>query len=257
MEAGTTRIHGIFFEESNLTLGTGHTQKNQKLKNYCQADQIDEAQVKLAYLGDNGEPTGIEITMAVDEFLKRFTFEPNFMPAKAKSKDQKQADKHSAMAEKHRERKEYFSAEWEYNKALKIEPENIRANFGVGTLYMEMGETEKAKGVFKKLAQVEAIFEEENKHIFNEFGITLRKTKMYDEALANYMKALEISHQDENLYFNIARLYYDKDDASKAQEWLEKALHINPDFREARQFKDALAAAGKKDKTDQSTSSEG
>ena len=101
----------------------------------------------------------------------------------------------------------------------------------------------------KKLSQVEAIFEEENKHIFNEFGITLRKTKMYDEALANYMKALEISPQDENLYFNIARLYYDKEDGSKAQEWLDKALNINPDFREARQFKDVLAAAAKKAKT--------
>ncbi|MEN6473318.1 MAG: tetratricopeptide repeat protein [Syntrophaceae bacterium] len=255
MAAGMNRIHGIFYEESNLTLGTGHTQKNQKLKNYCMADQVDEAQIKLTFLGDDGEPTGIEITMPVDEFLKRFTFEPNFMPPKAKSKDQKLADKHSSMAEKHRERKEFFSAEWEYNKALKIEPENIRANFGVGTLYMEMGETEKAKGVFKKLAQVEAIFEEENKHIFNEFGITLRKTKMYDEALANYMKALEISPQDENLYFNIARLYYDKEDASKAQEWLEKALNINPDFREARQFKDVLASAGKKTKPDSTTTS--
>jgi len=111
---------------------------------------------------------------------------------------------------------------------------------------MEMGETDKAKDVFKKLAQVEAIFEEENKHIFNEFGITLRKTKMYDEALANYMKALEISPQDENLYFNIARLYYDLGELEKAQEWLEKALNINPDFREARQFKDILAAAAKK-----------
>jgi len=255
MQAGTNRIHGIFYEESNLTLGTGHTQKNQTLKNYCQADQVDEAQVKLAFLGDDGEPTGIEITMPVDEFLRRFTFEPSFMPPKVKSREQKQADKHSAMAEKHRERKEFFSAEWEYNKALKIEPENIRANFGVGTLYMEMGETEKAKGVFKKLAQVEAIFEEENKHIFNEFGITLRKTKMYDEALANYMKALEISPQDENLYFNIARLYYDKEDPDKAQEWLEKALNVNPDFREARQFKDVLAAAGKKTKSDSTTSS--
>lgn len=249
MQAGTNLIHGIFFEEANLTLGTGHTQKNQKLKNYCMADQVDEAQVKLAFLGDDGEPTGIEITMPVDEFLRRFTFEPSFMPPKAKSREEKLADKHSAMAEKHRERKEYFSAEWAYNKALKIEPENIRANFGVGTLYMEMGETDKAKSVFKKLAQIEAIFEDENKHIFNEFGITLRKTRMYDEALANYMKAIEISPQDENLYFNIARLYYDKQDFAKALEWIQKALDVNPDFREAKQFKDVLASAAKKTDT--------
>lgn len=234
------KVSGIFFEESNVTLGTGHTQKTQKLKNYCIADQIDDNQVKLTYLGDEGSPTGIEINMPIDEFLKRFTFEPDYVPPKPKSKDQKLADKHSAMAEKHRERKEFFSAEWEYNKALKIEPENIRANFGVGTLYMEMGETDKAKGIFKKLTQIEAMFEEENKHIFNEFGISLRKAKMYEEALANYMKAIEISPQDENLFFNIARLHYELNDPQKARDWLKKALDLNPHFWEAKQFSDYL-----------------
>lgn len=240
MGAPLNRVQGIFFEESNLTLGTGHTQKTQTLKNYCAAEQVNDHQVKLAFLGDEGTPTGIELTMAIDEFLKRFTFEPNFVPTKPKSKEKKLSDKHCATAEKHRERKEFFSAEWEYHKALKLEPENIRANFGVGTLYMEMGETDKAKGVFKKLTQIEAIFEEENKHIFNEFGISLRKAKMFEEALANYMKAIEISPEDENLCFNIARLNYDMNNVKEALDWLKKALDLNPQFWEAKRFKDYL-----------------
>jgi tetratricopeptide (TPR) repeat protein len=240
METLMKKINGIFFEESIVTLGTGHTQKTQTLKNYCLAEQFDDAQVKLAFLGDEGTPIGIEINLPIDEFLKRFTFEPSYVPPKPKTKEQKLLDKHIAMADKHRERKEFFSAEWEYNTALKIEPEDIRANFGVGTLYMEMGETDKAKNVFKKLTQIEGIFEEENKHIFNEFGISLRKAKMFEEALANYMKALEISPQDENLYFNIARLFYEIEDVKKALEWLKKAMEINPHLREARQFKEYL-----------------
>ena len=103
-----------------------------------------------------------------------------------------------------------------------------------------MGQTSKAKDVFRKLSQIDAIFEEENKHIFNEFGIQLRKANMTDEALANYLKAIEISPHDENLYFNVARLYYDTRDWANAMKWIEKSLSINEYFHEARQFKDVI-----------------
>jgi tetratricopeptide (TPR) repeat protein len=227
------KIQGIFFEESTITLGTGNTQKNQKMKNYCQAEQIDSEKVKLSFLGNEGKPTGIVIEIAYDEFLKRYTFDPNY---RVKTKDEAEHDRHVAVAEKQRARGEVFSAELEYTKALKIDPESIRANFGIGTLYMEMGDTTKAKEVFRKLSEVEAIFEEDNKHIFNEFGIELRKANMLEEALANYQKAITISPQDEHLYFNIARIYYDIKEWNNALVWLKKALEINPHFRDARSF---------------------
>lgn len=230
------KIQGIFYEESIITLGTGHTQKTQRVKNYCRAEQIDAETVKVSFLGNEGNPTGIVIEMPYDEFLQKYTFDPDY---KVKTKQEREHDKHVAMAEKHKARKEFHSAEWEYSSALKLDPESIRANFGIGTLYMEMGQTGKAKEVFKKLSEIDAIFEEENKHIFNEFGIELRKASMADEAMANYMKALEISPNDEHLYFNIARLYYDARDWEKALIWIEKSLKINPYFRDAKQF-DAL-----------------
>jgi tetratricopeptide (TPR) repeat protein len=227
------KIQGIFFEESTITLGTGNTQKNQKMKNYCQAEQIDSEKVKLSFLGNEGKPTGIVIEIAYDEFLKRYTFDPNY---RVKTKDEAEHDRHVAVAEKQRARGEVFSAELEYTKALKIDPESIRANFGIGTLYMEMGDTTKAKEVFRKLSEVEAIFEEDNKHIFNEFGIELRKANMLEEALANYQKAITISPQDEHLYFNIARIHYDIKEWNNALVWLKKALEINSHFRDARSF---------------------
>ncbi len=224
------KIQGVFFEETTITLGTGHTQKTQKVKNYCQAEQVDEAKVKLTFLGNEGKPTGIVIELPHDEFLRRYTLDPNY---RVKTKDEAEHDRHVAMAEKHRARGEPFSAEFEYFNALKIDPDSIRANFGIGTLYMEMGDTGRAKEVFKKLSEVEAIFEEENKHIFNEFGIELRKANMVDEALANYKKAITISPHDEHLHFNVSRLYYDRGDWDNAMEWIRKALQINPHFTEA------------------------
>lgn len=227
------KIQGVFFEESTITLGTGHTQKNQKVKNYCQAEQIDNEKVKLTFLGNEGKPTGIVIEIAMEEFLRRYTFDPNY---RVKTKDEAEHDRHVAVAEKQRARGELYSAEFEYTKALKIDPESIRANFGIGTLYMEMGDAAKAKQVFRKLSEVEAIFEEENKHIFNEFGIELRKANMLEEAMANYQKAITISPQDEHLYFNIARIYYDTKQWDNALVWLNKALEINQHFRDAMSF---------------------
>ena len=156
MDHHEQRITGVFFEETTINLGTGHTQKSERVKNFCRADQLDNERIKLAYLGLEGLPTGIVIELPIDEFLKRFTLEPNF---KIKNENERVVDKHCALAEKHRARKEFNSAEWEYSKALKIDQENLRANFGIGTLYMEMGEPGKAKEVFKKLTQIDAIFE--------------------------------------------------------------------------------------------------
>ena len=227
------KIKGVFYEESTITLGTGHTQKSQRVKNYCLAEQIDGETIQVSFLGNEGQPTGIVVKMPYDEFLNKYTFEPDY---KVKTKEEREHDKHLALAERHRSRGESFSAEMEYHSALKIDPESIKANFGIGTLYMEMGQTDKAKAVFKKLSHTDAIFEEENKHIFNEFGIELRKARMTDEALDNYIKALEISPRDEHLYFNIARLYYDAKDWEYALKWIEQCMKSNPAFREAKQF---------------------
>lgn len=231
------KLKGVFYEETTITLGTGHTQKTQRVKNYCLAEQLDDETVQVSFLGNEGQPTGIVVKMPYDEFLNKYTFEPDF---KVKTKEEREHDKHVALAEKHRSRNELNSAEWEYTSALRIDPESIRANFGIGTLYMEMGQTDKAKDVFRKLSQTEAIFEEENKHIFNEFGIELRKASMAEEALSNYLKALEISPRDEHLYFNVARLYYDAKDWEFALQWIEKCVSVNPAFREARQFESLI-----------------
>jgi len=95
------KIQGVFFEETTITLGTGHTQKTQKVKNYCQAGQVDEAKVKLTFLGNEGKPTGIVIELPHDEFLRRYTLDPNY---RVKTKDEAEHDRHVAMAEKHRAR---------------------------------------------------------------------------------------------------------------------------------------------------------
>ena len=99
---------------------------------------------------------------------------------------------------------------------------------------------EQAKQIFKKLSQTEALFEQENKHIFNEFGIDLRKNGMYDEAIGNYEKAISIDPKDENLYYNLGRAYKETGDYKTAYEKVKKALELKPDFKEAQEYLEFL-----------------
>ena len=87
-----------------------------------------------------------------------------------------------------------------------------------------------------KMGELDNLYNSENKHIFNEFAINLRKQKLYDNAISNYNKALAIDPQDEILYYNLARAYFEKGDFENAKKTLEKALEINNNFNEAKKF---------------------
>jgi tetratricopeptide (TPR) repeat protein len=141
-----------------------------------------------------------------------------------------------ARAERHRDNKEYYSAEMEFNNALKVDEENVRANFGLGLTYLERNEVDKAENIFNRLVRLEATFEPEHKHLFNEFGIQLRKNKMYKESMEYYQRALELSNTDENIYYNMARVALESKDPAQAVSALLKCLEMNPGMEEGLLF---------------------
>ncbi|MGE4291942.1 MAG: tetratricopeptide repeat protein [Desulfovibrio sp.] len=73
--------------------------------------------------------------------------------------------------------------------------------------------------------------------LYNRIGIVLRKLKQFDAAERYYLKALEYSNKDEYLYFNLGRLYFDWRQWAKMKEAAEKALGINPGFKEAEKMR--------------------
>jgi len=229
----TDKIEGVFLLEKEAKIGTGHTEKKVKQKMYCLAAERDDGMIEYRYLGANDEPMDIVETLPKAEFIHQFTFQPYYFERK-KADQEKKVNKHIAIAEEHIKRKELFSAEYEYKNALKLDEENLRANFGIGNVYLQMGEKEKAKEIFVKISTIEAIFEEQNKHFFNECGIQLRKQELYDEAANYYQRALSLSPNDENLLFNLARALFEKGDFENAREQIQKALAINPHFKEGR-----------------------
>lgn len=230
---------GIYSETKVQVIGTMGTSRTQTVVDYYLCAQINDDTVKVQILDMYGDPLPLLEKIPLAEFLKRFTFEPDKFKVKRSAKDLA-AEKAVATAEKHVVRKEYYSAEYEYSKALKLDEENVRANFGLGKLYVVTGEKEKAADVFSKLARQDNVLEPENKHFFNELGIELRGLGLFEQALAFYKKALTLAPDDENLLFNIARAAYEGGDKAGAEEYLLAALTLNPNFSAALKLKDSL-----------------
>jgi tetratricopeptide (TPR) repeat protein len=84
--------------------------------------------------------------------------------------------------------------------------------------------------------RLDAAFDKQHKHLFNEFGINLRKNRMLDQALDYYKRAEDLTQTDENLHYNIARAFFEKNDVANCFEYLKKALAINPELSAARKF---------------------
>ena len=140
------------------------------------------------------------------------------------------------VAEAHRERQELFAAEFEYKSVLRLDEEHVRAAFGLGLTYLERQEKHNADMVFHKIMRIEAAFAPEHKHLFNEFGIQMRKLGMYDEAMRYYSQAYRLCNTDEHLLYNMARTLFEKGRVKSCRAMLDKALKLNPEFPEGRAF---------------------
>jgi tetratricopeptide (TPR) repeat protein len=71
---------------------------------------------------------------------------------------------------------------------------------------------------------------------YNALGMKCREEKQFDDAVSNYNKAISVSPQDENLYYNIARAYFETGKFDKTIDYLGKSLKLNPEFKEGKAF---------------------
>ena len=130
----------------------------------------------------------------------------------------------------------------------RVEREAMAA-FGLGLAHLKRGSKDRAKGIFTDLAGIQADFEPTHKHMFNEFGISLRKSEFYDLALRHYRRALELGPDDENLHHNIARVHWELKDMDNCVRYLEKSLELNPELKESQLFLRYVKKHGQKRKS--------
>ena len=224
----------IYLKQEALKFGVGSTAKEAITDNYYEVVEVDEDQVSIQLLDFNDQPLG-KASILPREKLKEFIFCPDYFKDKKGSKELT-IEKHVKSGDKHFEKKELFNAEFEYNRALSVDDKHLRANLGKGKTLYARGDKEEARKIFNKISNTETLYDSENKHIFNEFGIELRKKKMFEEAISNYRKAISIDPNDEILYYNLGRAYFEQGDREKAADQLKSALTIKPDFSDAQEF---------------------
>ncbi|WP_320174626.1 tetratricopeptide repeat protein [Maridesulfovibrio sp.] len=233
------KIKGTFSTKLIQEIGTGTTKRKVIQSFLYYAEEKDNGEVGLRVLNENDVPTGEEQIISKEELLESFTPEVELYTSKVFPAIQK-LNKALAKADRQRQQGNTFTAEMEYGKALSIDEDNIRANFGIGLCYLDRNEADKAADVFSRLIGLNAAFEREHKHLFNDFGISLRKNKMFDEAVNFYSRAVGLTDDDENIYFNIARCLYEKGDRKGALKNAEKCLGINPESIPAMKLKKYL-----------------
>ncbi|WP_460033909.1 tetratricopeptide repeat protein [Megalodesulfovibrio paquesii] len=243
MGDGRDRIVGIFSTQSIQKVGTGTTVRRTIQKSFWMCREQPDGSIETQPLNSHCVPSGPRRLITKDELLQRFSPEPEFYVNSVYPAMQ-ELNSNISQGEDHREKGEYLSAEHKFQKALNVDVDNVRANFGLGLTYLERGEVDKADNIFDRLVRLDAAFEPEHKHLFNEFGINLRKNKMCDQALSYYSRALSLSQGDEHLHYNIARAHFEKGQVAEAFEHLETALSINPELEAAKKFKEWLKDKG-------------
>lgn len=229
------RIQGAFSIQKTSKVGTGTTAKKTTATLYLYVCENPEGKIELQAVNENHVPFGPVQTISREELLADYLPEPEYYHKQLYPR-LVELNKHLASGERHLKLGQPFTAELNFQSALKLDEQNIRANFGIGLVYLQRGDKDKAELVLRRLVGLEAAFESRHKHLFNEFGMELRKSGMFAQALEYYARALDFAQDDEHLFFNVARAHLENNDIPEARKALQRALALNPGFSEARDW---------------------
>lgn len=240
---GAEKIKGVFSTQSVSKVGTGTTQRRTIQKTYWSGEELPDGRIEIQPLNRNYIPSGPKRTIDRDDFLAKYSPEPEFYMTTVYPAIKK-VDESIVRGEKHRERGAAYSAEFEFKQVTAVDEENVRANFGLGLTYLDRGDQVRANDIFERIVGLDGAFHSEHKHLFNDFGINMRKNRMFDQALKYYLRAQELVRDDEHLFHNIARCYYEKGDVEECKKYLRKSLEVNPNLKESKMFWAFLKSKG-------------
>ncbi|NDV20689.1 tetratricopeptide repeat protein [Pseudodesulfovibrio sp. JC047] len=228
-------VLGVYSLKIDAELGAGRTSSSHDNVTYWYARQLSKHEFEVQPLNAQHVPSGVRSQMQEVDFLSQYRPEMDYyrlhtVPAL------ETLLKKIRMGEQAFFNGDLDEAERQFIKALMIDDKSVDANYGLGAVYSEQKDFDKLKKVLDTLLSLEEAFSEKHRFKFNQFGISLRKNGHYDESIRYYNKALEIVESDEHLYFNLARVFFEKKHIRQCISSLETALSFNPEFTEAKQF---------------------
>jgi tetratricopeptide (TPR) repeat protein len=236
------RIEGVFSIERLAKIGTGTTTRRVKQSAMYYAREVEGEKIELMGLNNKNVPFGQAEMITKDELLSDYLPMPQLF--KEVVGNLRKVQKSVARGDKFRKRGENFTAEYEYTNALNLDEQNVRANFGIGLCLLARDEEDRAKKVFDRILALDTAFSDDYKHLFNEYGIALRKKKLFGQAVDYYRRALDLSNNDENLWYNLARAQFERQDWAACAEAVAKCLKLAPQHEEGRKMMNYLTKKG-------------
>lgn len=226
------RIRCVFSTSRELKMGTNSSRRHAS-KIYWFAEQKGAETFEIRRLNANNVPEGNPEYIPMHRLINDYTPEPAYyeeavLPAMEK------LEAIIRQGDKHRKNDRLYSAEMEYNRALDFEEKNVRALFGLGLIFLTRKEVQRTRDLLGELVELQGAYSGKNQHLFNEFGIALRKHGLFAEAVVYYSRGLEFTKNDEHLYYNLARAYYENGDWHNCLDNLIKSNRINPGLNVAR-----------------------
>ena len=119
--------------------------------------------------------------------------------------------------------KEYF------RNALRVDSNSLEALYAFGMICQESGDFNEAIETYYKILSIN----EYREPYFNLGYIHQEYLKVYDVAIENYTKAIELDPKYIQAYYNRGLSYEQLDNKKKAEEDLRTALKLNPQYTHA------------------------
>lgn len=238
-------VQCVFSSMEKIKVGTGTTTRQHVTKIYWYIQELERKAFSTRQINSNHVPAGeekiINLQSLMDNFLPEVEFwEEKTVPA------MRELETLIEDGEADREDGKFYSAERSFQKALGIEEQNVRALFNLGLVYLELDAMDKARDMMTELLKLKTEFRGKDQHLFNEFGISLRKNHMYEEAVTYYNHALKYIQDDENLYYNLSRSYYEKGDWIECANALSKSRALDPEMPAANDLSSLIMELAKK-----------
>jgi tetratricopeptide (TPR) repeat protein len=239
---GAQRILGVFSMTQAAQIGVGGTAREYRQKSYWFARRLDDDAYEVQPLNANHLPSGMRNVLSRKEFVAGYTPEPGYYE-KMTLPHMQSLKKKLEMGERFLDEGNLDEAEKYFCKAILLDENNCRANLGLGQVACLKRDHRRLEGILRRILNLDEVFREEQRHLFNSFGIDLRKAGYHAGAVTYYQRALELNPDDDHLRFNMARACFDGGDLEQCVVHLRKALEINPDFSQARDFLRHLESA--------------
>ena len=226
------RIRCVFSSDA-IDAGSGALGRRTVARTHWLVEQIDDERCEARRINSHHVPTGDVEIVSMQRLVEKFVpqlgyYEDVVIPA------MENLDEIIERGDEYREDGRLYSAEMEYDRALGIEERNVRGLFGLGLIYLSRREIQRTRELLGELVTIKAAFDGKNQHLFNEFGISLRKAGLFNEAVVYYKRALDFVKSDEHLYYNLARAHYEAGDWNGCLDALIRSNRINPGLGVAR-----------------------